>query len=188
MSFTSISLASLAYKGNHFSALVTIFQIKIPWIIDSRASNHMTDAYHLFITYSSCTKNPKIKIIDGSLSTIAGKGSIWISNSITLKYVLHVPNFSYDLISISQVTKISRCLAIVFYILLYILEPLIEDDNWQWYSVITTLMKLKWVSVVNLLIMILFLFLGIAKFYYSIIEWTSQFLVFQIVIPFIVFE
>lgn len=33
------------------------------------------------------------------------------------------------------------------------------------------LIKLKWVSVVNLLSVILFLFLGMEKFYYSIIEW-----------------
>ncbi|KAG6742683.1 hypothetical protein POTOM_053605 [Populus tomentosa] len=44
--------------------------------------------------------NKKIKIVDGSLSAIAGKGSVFISPSLTLHNVLHVPNLSCNLLSI----------------------------------------------------------------------------------------
>ncbi|RVW68470.1 Retrovirus-related Pol polyprotein from transposon TNT 1-94 [Vitis vinifera] len=60
-----------------------------PWIIDSGASDHITDAHHLFSTYSPCAGNLKVKIADGTLSPVAGKGSIRISESITLNPVLH---------------------------------------------------------------------------------------------------
>ncbi|KAH9685670.1 hypothetical protein KPL70_014046 [Citrus sinensis] len=43
--------------------------------------------------------NQKIKIADGSLSAIAGKGSIVISNTLVFHDVLHVPNLSCNLLS-----------------------------------------------------------------------------------------
>ena len=55
--------------------------------------------------------NLKVKIADGTLSPVAGKGSIRISESITLNLVLHVPNLSCNLLSISQLTKKSNCSA-----------------------------------------------------------------------------
>ncbi|KAJ9675808.1 hypothetical protein PVL29_024651 [Vitis rotundifolia] len=55
--------------------------------------------------------NLKVKITDGTLSPVAGKGSIRISKSITLNPVLPVPNLSCNLLSISQLTKSSNSLA-----------------------------------------------------------------------------
>lgn len=46
-----------------------------------------------FSSYSPCAGNQKIKVVDGSLSAIARKGSIVVSPSITLYNVLHVSNF-----------------------------------------------------------------------------------------------
>ena len=80
-----------------------------PWIIDFGASNHMTDAHHLFSTYSPCADNLKVKIADGTLSLVAGKWSICISEFIALDPFLHVPNLSCNLLSISQLTKQSNC-------------------------------------------------------------------------------
>lgn len=101
--------SSLAHKGNHLIALTTSSKYKVPWIIDSGASDHMTDSHHLFSTYTPCAGNIKVKIADGSLSTVAGKWSIQISKSITLNSVLHVPNLSCNLLSVSQLTKKSNC-------------------------------------------------------------------------------
>ena len=44
-----------------------------PWIIDSGAFDHMTDAHHLFSTCSPCAGNLKVKIANGTLSLVAGK-------------------------------------------------------------------------------------------------------------------
>ncbi|RVW47383.1 Retrovirus-related Pol polyprotein from transposon TNT 1-94 [Vitis vinifera] len=94
-----------------FLTVLSIMSQITPWIIDYGASDHMTDAHHLFSTYSSCAGNLKVKIADGTLSPVAGKGSIRISESITLNPVLHVPNLSCNLLSISQLTKKSNCSA-----------------------------------------------------------------------------
>ena len=109
-SSTTLSSDSLAHKGTFPAALSTMSHIT-PWIIDSGASDHMTDAHHLFTTYSPCAGNLKVKIAYDTLSPIAGKGSIRISESITLNSFLHVPNLSCNLLSISQLTKQSNCSA-----------------------------------------------------------------------------
>ncbi|RVX21382.1 hypothetical protein CK203_001939 [Vitis vinifera] len=74
-SSTTLSSGSLAKKGTFFTALSTMSQT-IPWIVDSGASDHMTDAHHLFSTYSPCAGNLKVKIADGTLSPVAGKGNL----------------------------------------------------------------------------------------------------------------
>jgi len=50
----------------------------------------------MFSSYSPCAGNLKIKIADGSLSPVAGKGSV-IIYPLTLQDVLHVPSLSYNL-------------------------------------------------------------------------------------------
>ncbi|RVW86324.1 Retrovirus-related Pol polyprotein from transposon TNT 1-94 [Vitis vinifera] len=87
-SSTTLSSGSLAKKSIFFTALSTMSQTT-PWIIDSSASDHMIDAHHLFSAYSPCAGNLKVKITDGTLSPVASKGSIRISESITLNPVLH---------------------------------------------------------------------------------------------------
>ena len=52
-SSTTLSSSSLAHKGTFLTALSTTSHIT-PWIIDSGASDHMTDAHHLFSTYYPC--------------------------------------------------------------------------------------------------------------------------------------
>ena len=103
---SSITLfsSSLAHKGTFLTAFSTTFHIT-PWIIDSGASNHMTGAHNLFSTSSPFAGNLKVKIADGTLSPVASKESIRISKTITLNPVLHVPNLSCNLLSISQLTK-----------------------------------------------------------------------------------
>lgn len=108
-SFTSVSSFSLAYEGNHLSVFVTISQTKIPWIIDSGASDHMIDAYNLFSSHSPCVGNLKVRIVDGFLSVVVRKMSIRILNCITLNFVLHFLNLSCNLISISQLTTSFHC-------------------------------------------------------------------------------
>ena len=107
---TTLSSGSLAHKGTFLTALNTMSHIT-PWIIDSGAFDHMTDAHNLFSIYSPRADNLKVKIVDGTFSLIDGKGSIRICESITLNPILHVPNLSRNLLSISQLTKQSNCSA-----------------------------------------------------------------------------
>ena len=74
----------------------------------------MTGSAKLFASYIPCAGNQKIKIADGSLSAIAGKGSIAISPSITLRDVLHVPKLSCNLLSVSKLIHDMNCQAQFF--------------------------------------------------------------------------
>lgn len=87
------------------------FNSGFSWILDSGATNHMIGCSNFFSYYSPCAGNKKIKIADGSLSAIAGIGSIKISPSLTISNVLHVPNLSCNLLSISKLTCDHNCVA-----------------------------------------------------------------------------
>ena len=71
----------------------------------------MTGQSHQLITYSPCLGTSKIKIANGSISTVAGKGFVYLSPLLTLKDVLHVPNLSCNLLSISKLTLDQGCIA-----------------------------------------------------------------------------
>ncbi|RDX75175.1 hypothetical protein CR513_44982, partial [Mucuna pruriens] len=69
-----------AFKSLHLlqrqisTYLTTTFYTKKnqnPWIIDPGETDHMTDCSKLFSSYSPCAGNKRIKIVDGTLSTIA---------------------------------------------------------------------------------------------------------------------
>ncbi|KAG6503226.1 hypothetical protein ZIOFF_031949 [Zingiber officinale] len=81
------------------------------WILDSGATDHMTGISQYFSSYTPSAGNQKIKIAYGSFATVAGKGLVPISQSITLKDVLHVPTLSCNLLSISKFTHDHNCRA-----------------------------------------------------------------------------
>ncbi|RVW20455.1 Retrovirus-related Pol polyprotein from transposon RE1 [Vitis vinifera] len=83
---------------------------KKPWIVDSGASDHMTGDATIFDTYSSCPNNLTVRIADGSLSKVAGTGSVVLSRDLTLNSVFLVPNLDCNLLSISKLTKEKRCI------------------------------------------------------------------------------
>lgn len=65
----------------------------------------MTSFYHLFSSYHPCSGIEKLRIDNGSFPPITGKGNIEISEKkkITLKSVVHVPKFSYNLFFSKQI-------------------------------------------------------------------------------------
>ena len=97
LALTSKSLISHALSASN---------INFPnsWIIDSKATEHMTNSSLKFSTYSPCPSNKKIALVDGSLTIVAGKGEIKIHPSLVLKNVLHVPKLSTNLVSIHKLT------------------------------------------------------------------------------------
>jgi hypothetical protein len=76
-----------------------------PWIIDSRATNHMIGASNLFTSYIPCSGKDKVWVADGSTVPIIGRGSIQCTKTLSLSPVLHVPDFSINLLSVSSITK-----------------------------------------------------------------------------------
>ena len=74
----------------------------------------MTPKSQLFHTYTPSPSNKKIAVANGSLATIAGFGDIYITPTLILKNVLHVPKLSTSLVSIQKLTHDLKCYAIFF--------------------------------------------------------------------------
>ena len=74
----------------------------------------MTGESSLFSSYKPCAGNLKTKVAAGSLLAVAGKGSIVLSPLLTIQDVLHVPNFSCNLLSVSKLTKNKICQTLFF--------------------------------------------------------------------------
>jgi hypothetical protein len=79
------------------------------WVIDSGATDHMTYSAGAFTSYQPCPSSKKITVADGSLTTVAGQGTIPLNPVFTLQRVLHVPNLTANLLSIRKLIKDINC-------------------------------------------------------------------------------
>ncbi|WVZ80039.1 LOW QUALITY PROTEIN: hypothetical protein U9M48_027554 [Paspalum notatum var. saurae] len=79
------------------------------WIIDSGATNHMTGASNFFTHYTPCSGKDKVRVADGSLALIIGRGSIKCTKTLSISPVLYVPNFPINRLSVSSITKSLNC-------------------------------------------------------------------------------
>ena len=72
--------------------------------------------------------NFKVKIEDGSLSMIVGMGTIKIGPNLILLFVLHVPNLTCNLLSISKLTQDLNCVTKILSLYMY-LSGLNYEEN-----------------------------------------------------------
>ena len=107
---STIATGSIAHKGNPLH----VFTTKISYLLYGlliRAFDHMTGNSALLTNFQPCDKDWKVRIVDGSLSKVAGIGSIVLSTSFTLHVVLFVPNLDCNLLFISKLTIDMDCVA-----------------------------------------------------------------------------
>ncbi|CAH9086226.1 unnamed protein product, partial [Cuscuta europaea] len=90
------------FLGNHSAFLSTAKSST--WILDTGASDHMT---HNFSLYTSSPKpiSINIQLPTGSFINATHIGDIKINNDFTLHNVLYVPQFNFNLISISSLVS-----------------------------------------------------------------------------------
>jgi hypothetical protein len=77
------------------------------WILDSGASHHICNTIQWFHSYNEITPI-KVKLPNGSHVFAKHSGIVKFSNSFLLTDVLCVPNFSVNLVSVSQLCKNSK--------------------------------------------------------------------------------
>jgi hypothetical protein len=80
------------------------------WIVDSGVSKHMTPDFTLFKTYKSMSGRDKVQTTDDSLCLIARVGHITCASDLHLSSVFHVPNFTNNLLSVSQLVDDINCI------------------------------------------------------------------------------
>ena len=69
----------------------------------------MTDNFSLFATFQSHPSTSTITFADGSTSYVLGLETIHLTPLITLIFVLSLPQFSFNLISMSKLTRTLNC-------------------------------------------------------------------------------
>ncbi|KAL3537868.1 hypothetical protein ACH5RR_001234 [Cinchona calisaya] len=84
------------------------------WVIDSGATNHMTGATGILFSFSSDTNLPSVTLADGSMTSVVGSGIANPTTSISLSSVLCLPNFSFNLLSVSKITRTLNCFVSFF--------------------------------------------------------------------------
>ena len=102
------------------------------WVIDSGAIDHMTPKSQLFHTYTPNPSNKKIAVANGTLATVVGFRDIYITPTLILKNVLHVPKLSTTLVSIQRLTHDLKHYAMLFFFPSYcvFLGTWLEEENW----------------------------------------------------------
>ena len=102
----SSSIASVAQTGNVSTCLT---HSSAPWILDTGASNHISGNKDLFSFLTFPSPLPTITLANGSQTIAKGIGSVCSLPSLLLTSVLYVPNFPFNLISISKLTHDLHC-------------------------------------------------------------------------------
>lgn len=69
----------------------------------------MTGSSNKIFSYIPHSGRDKVRVADGSLSLVSGKGSICCTLFLSLSLVLHVPKISHNLLLISTITRDLNC-------------------------------------------------------------------------------
>ena len=100
-------ITAIAESGNPNKCLVSSSSFE--WVINSRATDHMTGNSSLFSTFQSQSSPSTVTLADGSHSCVLGFGTIVPTPSIPLTSVLSLPNFYFNLMSVSKLTRALKC-------------------------------------------------------------------------------
>ena len=103
---TSTSITTLVELGKTNTCF--IFSSST-WIIDFGATDHMTGDSCLFTTFQSHPSTSTVTLADGSTIFVLGSWTIHLIPLITLTSVMSLPQFSFNLISVSKLTHTLNC-------------------------------------------------------------------------------
>ena len=81
------------------------------WIIDSSAMDHMTFDSRQVSPLKSSSQN-SVSTTNGTSIPIIGEGSLSLTNTLNLDFVLIFPSLYYNLLSVSQITTALFCVVI----------------------------------------------------------------------------
>ena len=99
----SNSTATLAQQGTSIACLASH---------DSGATDHMIGTSGLLSDLEQSSSLPNVTLANGSATIVSGLGIANLSPNLSLSFVLYIPDFSFNLLSISKLIKILNCVAI----------------------------------------------------------------------------
>lgn len=95
----NVQLAGTAF--HYCSTVNSVTDLTHTWIIDSGATDHITPYLHLLTAHVS--SSAMLQLPNGQTAKVTHTGTITLSPQLTLSNVLCVPDFSYNLLSISKI-------------------------------------------------------------------------------------
>lgn len=102
---SSPSTAGLIQTGNASACLTT----SLPSVIDSGASDYMTGTSSNLSNFQPMSYVPCVTLANGSKTIVKGTGTATLSASLSLPSTLYMPDFSFNLLSVSTLTKSYNC-------------------------------------------------------------------------------
>ena len=108
---TSTSITTLVESGKTNTCFISSSST---WVIDSGATDHLTGNPSLFITFQSHPSTSTVVLVHGSTSRVLRSGTIHRTPLITLTSILSLPQFSFNLIYVSKLTRTHNCSILFF--------------------------------------------------------------------------
>lgn len=96
---------------------------KIQWVIDTGATNHMISNLNILNELQQLSNVGQVHLPNGEKSDITHKGSVHIFPTQQISDVLYIPNFHFNLLSVSKLTMEWNCM-VAFYPELCIFQDL----------------------------------------------------------------
>ena len=106
-----IGSTSLANSGkNDILSSFTLFTTNLTtaWILDFRATDHMTPLSNILTSYESVASGKSVQTADGTLLPVAGIGAINLKPIGHITYVLHVPKLFVSLVSVQKLASLKN--------------------------------------------------------------------------------
>jgi len=100
---SSSSTATLVQTCN-FTTCFTCTSVRT-WVIDSEASNYVTRNKGILSTLNSLSSLLPVTLVDGSASYTGGVATANATLYLSLSCVLYIPKFSFNLLSVSKLTR-----------------------------------------------------------------------------------
>ncbi|XP_068331522.1 uncharacterized protein [Pyrus communis] len=95
-----------------FSTALNIGNVHDYWIIDSGATDHMTNKSTNLHKFENFSIPSQVSVANGKNAMVVGKGKIHLISSDVESEALYVPSFPFQLLSVSKITNSLNCLAI----------------------------------------------------------------------------
>ncbi|XP_068317167.1 uncharacterized protein [Pyrus communis] len=95
-----------------FSTALNIGNVHDYWIIDSGATDHITNKSTNLHKFEKFSIPSQVSVANGKNAMVVGKGKIHLISSDVENEALYVPSFPFQLLSVSKITNSLNCLAI----------------------------------------------------------------------------
>jgi len=108
MDNNSNQVVSLAKQGKISHSLFSKRLSIGVWIIDTGASDHMTDDHEILSNFKSYDQNITVFMADGTNFLVQGRGIAYVVG-LRLELVLYVSNLRCNLLLVSKITQDKDC-------------------------------------------------------------------------------